>query len=214
MFELFIKVIDRFIDLLREREKHLGQRFEKIIQPAFSDLQKVHCDYLAMFLKTKQILECGEPNDEAKTHSAAREACQYLIDNRISLRAVRQKLSALEDLLVDRSVSKYLTSEERRLLKAIVSYTKVEEWFGLDATCTAGEGLIGLLNRSTGYDSDLSGRKLTRMKITKAEVNGGQMSSPQIATYIDELINGLETKWVMASKAYNALSIVVASGTS
>jgi hypothetical protein len=57
MLELFLKLIDRFIDLGKRRQEINRSFFTDFVAPAMADFEAVHKDYLESFLRYRSMLE-------------------------------------------------------------------------------------------------------------------------------------------------------------
>src|ERR1044071_5709867 len=57
MLELFLKLIDRFIDLAKRRQDINRSFLTDFVAPAMADLEAVHKDYLESFLRYRNKLE-------------------------------------------------------------------------------------------------------------------------------------------------------------
>jgi hypothetical protein len=126
MIELFLKAIDRVIDLLRIREKRAVNRYEEIYKPSFAELQSVHSDYVAMLtefaIRVKKI-----PDGATEADETAKDAMEFLRQRRTALSAVREKLWAFKSLLEDDDQAKDLPELEREFLWSLVSYFEATE---------------------------------------------------------------------------------------
>lgn len=60
MLELFLKLIDRCIDLAKRRENTNKRFYTDFIAPAFSDFEAVHKNYMDTFLEYREILSNGK----------------------------------------------------------------------------------------------------------------------------------------------------------
>ena len=69
MLELFLKLIDRLIELTRVQGRREAKTFEALVEPVFADLTTVHQTYLDAFTKCLALLE----RPESTTGEAARE---------------------------------------------------------------------------------------------------------------------------------------------
>ncbi len=49
MLDAGVKIIDRMIDLLRERERSKRKLFDDFVQPLFDDMGAIHQDYISSF---------------------------------------------------------------------------------------------------------------------------------------------------------------------
>ena len=90
MLELFLKAIDRLIDLIRIGEKRVTWRYDEIYKPSFSDLESVHRDYLAILSEFRVKLD-KIPEGATKDNESATDALAFLQQRRLSLLPVRDK---------------------------------------------------------------------------------------------------------------------------
>jgi hypothetical protein len=60
MLELFLKLIDRFIDLAKRREEVNRRFYTDFIAPAFSNFEAVHKNYIDTFLEYREMLLDGK----------------------------------------------------------------------------------------------------------------------------------------------------------
>jgi hypothetical protein len=56
MLELFLKLIDRFIDLAKRREEVNRKFYIEFIAPAFADFEAVHKNYMDTFLHYREMI--------------------------------------------------------------------------------------------------------------------------------------------------------------
>jgi hypothetical protein len=93
MLELFLKLVDRVIDLLRERASIDRVFFMDHVDPIFSDLRKIVDDYLGTLTEAKaRLMDATTPVDETVA---------WLGERRHTLRRVRTEIQKYSDALVE-----------------------------------------------------------------------------------------------------------------
>ena len=60
MLDLFLKLIEKFVDLQKRREETNKALFKDLILPAFSDFEIVHKDYVESFKRYRDLIETTE----------------------------------------------------------------------------------------------------------------------------------------------------------
>jgi hypothetical protein len=60
MLDLFLKLIDRCIDLAKRREQVNKNFYTEFIAPTFSDFEAVHNNYMGTFLRYREMLSDGK----------------------------------------------------------------------------------------------------------------------------------------------------------
>jgi hypothetical protein len=100
-----LKLIDRIIDLLRERERNERLLFEQIIEPLFKDAELVVQQYFEFFNHAKGLLS-------AEPRIAVKEVAATLTSKRSEHLHLRLKLTelanAVYDEIPDRSVCRFV----------------------------------------------------------------------------------------------------------
>ena len=74
MLDLFLKLIDRLIDLKRVQERRDAKTFESLVQPAFADLTVIHQAYLEAFTNCLNTLARPETTTAEMAHDLLVEA--------------------------------------------------------------------------------------------------------------------------------------------
>src|SRR5688572_7737743 len=98
MLDLFLKLIDRFIDLAKSREEANVKRFA-LVKEMYEELEPVHADYLQMFEKVSAGLDRGDDI------AVVARALQL---ERVVFEPARQKmLTVAEVLFKDENLGKY-----------------------------------------------------------------------------------------------------------
>src|SRR4051812_27751315 len=90
MISDLLAVIDRLIKLKEHKEKRQSKRFEKVIEPAFNDLLRIHLDYIKMFEKVHELLpDANDSEGSPKYEKRLKRAGDYLAEKRLELEPVR-----------------------------------------------------------------------------------------------------------------------------
>ena len=118
MIEILLKILDRLIQIKKERSLKLHKQFTHIVEPIFFDLEKIHSDYLRMFTNASLRLQ--------QNSGALLEVIQTLEVQRLEFEPVRTKLIAtLSELnleLPSFTSPIKLESEIDRFVRAVLEY--------------------------------------------------------------------------------------------
>ena len=205
MIELFLKAVDRLMNLIRIGEKRAKARYDEIYKPTFAELQTVHSDYLA-FLSEFRVRVEKIPNGATHGDSAAADALTFLTERRLTLDPVRVKLWAFRDMLEDNAASG-LPQIEKDFLRSLVRYFEATEI---------------IQNENTTYATDLldklkSALTPTLPNLKENEVEGGfgdddypTYSLSKVRTECDITLKWLDESWGEAVVNFNKLRLDVA----
>jgi len=96
MLEILMKVIDRLIQLVKERQESDKKLYEDFVVPAFSDLEKLHQNYLETFQSYRRDIE-------ARSSPLTREhpVLNKIKQDSLYFAQLRSKLSSLHDFRTD-----------------------------------------------------------------------------------------------------------------
>jgi hypothetical protein len=211
MLELFLKAIDRLIDLLKIRDKRFKFRYDEIYKPTFTELEAIHTDYFAMFSEVSAILQTAVRNaaaDDVPSAVAAWTSAITLVrERRIPLAPVRAKLKEFRSVLRTAD-SESLLSAEREFLRSL------DDYFGAAALLrvrgrTAGTDL--LLQLESYYSGVVqqfaaSNNPSLRMYILK----------DPLATLLDrctDIVAALDESWADSARSFNRLRFELARHT-
>jgi len=86
MIDAFLRILDRLIELRRYKSARLQKQYEVIVKPTVADLERVHTDYLRMFIDARQQLSDGS--------ATLAQTIEMLESRRNQFAPVRQKLLA------------------------------------------------------------------------------------------------------------------------
>lgn len=205
MIELFLKAIDRLIDLVRIGEKRAKARYDEIYKPSFIELQSVHGDYLSIIsqftIKVKAI-----PDGATNSNKVAREAFNFLAERRLSLVPVREKLLAFRSLVEDEAASKLPQLEKDFLWSLVLYFQNTEIIQNEDTTFTtdllyklasALEPISAKAEDEEDFDEDLPKFTLSRVR-----------------NECDHTIDCLERSWNESVVIFNKLRLEITRKTS
>ena len=96
MLSDLLAIVDRLIQLKEYRNKRLSKGFEKVIDPVFKDLLRIHTDYIRTFEKVYELLPDADLGvASTKYKQSMKIAESYLAEKRLELEPVRVQLRAL-----------------------------------------------------------------------------------------------------------------------
>jgi hypothetical protein len=199
MIELFLKAIDRLIELVRIGEKRSKVRYEEIYKPSFADLQSVHADYLAMLHEFSEMLK-QIPDGATKADNQAKAALDFLRVRRLTLSPVREKLWAFRSL-VEKDPPDKLPQVERAFLWALVLYFESTEIIQSEHRTFAS----GLLDK---LESALEPRAIADDR------DEPHYSLPEVRRQCDYILDHINNRWRRAVEVFNRLRLDLASETS
>jgi len=110
MLDLFLKLIDRLIDLKRLRGRRDAKTFDTMVQPVFADLTRIHQTYLEAFTNCLDALRRPE--------STTAEVARDLLAEGIKCEAQRRRVVVLAGELETRCEP----AEMRRFFASVRAY--------------------------------------------------------------------------------------------
>ena len=201
MIELFLKAIDRLIELVRIGEKRSKVRYDEIYKPSFADLQSVHGDYLAMLHEFSDMLK--QIPDEAKiSDDQAKAALDFLRLRRLTLSPVREKLWTFRSL-VEKDAPDKLPKVEIAILWALVLYFESTEIIQTEHRTFASD-LLDKLERALQ----------PRLVPDDIELDEPHYSLPEVRRQCDYILDHINNRWRRAVEAFNRVRLDLASQTS
>jgi hypothetical protein len=202
MIDLFLKVIDRLIQLAKLQEKRLGVRFSQIYTSTFSELEEVHRDYLLMFDDLQALLR-DIPENAKPGNKKAEAALKWFEKRRRELAPVRQKLLDFERVVrphVQSPHTSSLRAEECEFLKSVYLY-----FHHTGDVFT--EGARGSGTASASLLKDLK-------EALSASPGGHPITLKQVRAQCERVIADHENRWRKAVATYNDLRFSVAQHSS
>lgn len=115
MIGTFLNLIDKVLQLLRLRDSRKDKRFNKIWQPVFEDLRKIHTDYLEILETCSNALnEIASSPEGEETRRQVKDVISILRKARLKFEPVRRQLLAIinetQKFGFDDTEEKYLSS--------------------------------------------------------------------------------------------------------
>lgn len=114
MVDLIFKLIEKCIELVRQREESDRKLYEDFVEPAVADFEKVHQNYLETFQSYRRILET-----QSATLTIDHPILKKIKEDMLFSAQFRSKLEALEEFQIDPVFGPFITS--------IVQYTRGTE---------------------------------------------------------------------------------------
>jgi len=96
MLDAGVKIIDRMIDLLRERERSKRKLFDDFVQPLFDDMGSIHQDYISSFYAL--IHEIHSLDSKDKVHAALLRRKAELEHLRVKVHSFLKEAEKAEEL--------------------------------------------------------------------------------------------------------------------
>ncbi len=103
LFESAVRVIDRFIELLKYRQTKRKEFFLEIIEPLFNDLMVMHTDYITMFDDCRSQLFSNAPLSEVAEELRKRRSTYEGL--RVKAQAITESLRTAD---VDPEIKRFL----------------------------------------------------------------------------------------------------------
>lgn len=207
MIELFLKAIDRLIDLIRISEKRGKARYDEIYKPSFSELQSVHTDYLAVISEFATKLN-KIPEGATKDTEAAADALAFLRQRRLALAPVREKLWAFR-ALQDEGYASEMPEVETDFLWSLVRYFEATEIIQNEHTTYATDLIDKLENALSPTFPELEGDEAEEFFDT-----AGRYTLSEVRLKCENVLSCLGTSWQDACEKYNKLRLNLTRHTS
>ena len=97
MLDLFLKLIDRLIGLVKERAETRRTLFTDIVEPLFRDLEPVADDYFSFFDSVRDDLAAAGPQDVPELVEKARKAREAKLRAREKVRSLAKAIHETVD---------------------------------------------------------------------------------------------------------------------
>ena len=177
--DLFLKLIDKIIELLKVREGRKVQAFKEIVEPLFNDMSLVVSDYFSFFGVVANRL-AAEPaaTDLEEVLQSLRERRQQLLHIRIKVRAMADALSS--DVKDENVV---------RFAEAIARFFCPEPLHFFGRSRSASATFVDLVEALEFSD------------------NNGELTQRELFRLCQYVQSDLERSWVEATKRYAVLRI-------
>jgi len=159
MLELFLRLIDRFIELAKRREEVNKRFYSEFVTPAYADFEAVHKNYIETFLQYREMILDNKlvlNNEHPVIDLVSRDS--LFSDN------LRYKLLDLLRLDIDPRIKKFISAISFYMGWAVVNsieghYTVSNERYDyrwIHETCSIRyefkEGLTGVLKKHWGQE--------------------------------------------------------------
>lgn len=86
--EAFLRVIDKFINLLKRADRDKQQLFKEFVEPLFVELQPVVDDYFTLFLRSRELVRNEQKQNLKKAVEEIVRARDHLLRTRIKIIAL------------------------------------------------------------------------------------------------------------------------------
>jgi len=177
MVDLFLRAVDKIIDLLRAGARSGSRVFEDLVEPLFNEMPLVVQDYLALFRQAETVLrastEDGRPADEA---------ILMIQERREQLLATRRKVQQLTELVEEQYNDEKVRGFARAITACFYSFSIESDRREI---LTDGSTLVELF------------------ELLKAS----QLRSIELHDAICEARRNLEHSWVVVTRLYAELRL-------
>ena len=192
--DIFLTVIDKFINLLKKRAQNKQQLFKEFIEPLFNELQPIVDDYFILFRKSRDLVRKSHNNEQdlKKAVEEIRIARECLLSARIKVIALS---TTAEKEIKDKKVVDFCQK-----IAGFFFGTQVYE--GQKKTSHAGH-LVELLDYVVEGKSAISANILEG-KLDKEEL---KLDKEGLLTYINSTLKNLENSFVAIAQSYASLRI-------
>ncbi len=174
MFEIFLKLIDKLIELINIRQKKKKDLFHDVIEPLFLQLQPVVDDYFLLFRQARSLID--DPKNPGEAAKELRQRREELLRTRLQ---VRQLAEAIRENVSEPSIVEFAQNVDGFFFSTNLTLQ----------TGSYGEYLIDLVDYLD--DDRLSDKAQTLL-------NEGYT----FETYVNEVLKKLEVRWIAISKSY------------
>ena len=195
MIDLFLKALDRLIDLLRISEHRRRARFQEIHQPTYEDLRQVHTDYMLMFHNLRVTLQQGI-DDPARAQEVMLGASSFLAERRVPFEPVRDRLVVLLDLLDDTDWQSKFSAPEQQFIQSAANYSRANQralWRRQFGPHSAASDLLMAIDRAIAGHNP-------------------HFDIETVCSATAEIISDLRLNWKLANISFNKLKLEVLSG--
>lgn len=86
MVDIFLKLVEQIIELIKLKHHNRQQFFKEIVEPLFIELQPVVDDYILLFRRARELASTGSTEDFNASLEEIRSAREKLLNRRIKVR--------------------------------------------------------------------------------------------------------------------------------
>lgn len=176
--EAFLRVIDKFINLLKRADRDKQQLFKEFVEPLFVELQPVVDDYFTLFLRSRELVRNEQKQNLKKAVEEIVRARDHLLRTRIKIIALA---TTAEKEINDKKITDFCQ-------KVVRFFFSTQSFEGgklyIEATSHAAR-LIELLDY----------------------VVEGRLDKGELLAYIDRTLKNLENSFVAIAQSYASLRI-------
>ena len=119
--DTFLKLVDRVIALVKERQQTKAQVFEEIVEPLFVELQPVVDDYFKLFRHAKDAVENSQKSNLSSAVIGIKNAREAMLLNRIK---VREMAATIGEHDIDKRVKDFADKVESFFYRTITEKSK------------------------------------------------------------------------------------------
>jgi hypothetical protein len=191
MLDLFLRLIDRCIELAKRKEEKNKRFYAEFIAPAFADFEAVHKNYMESFMKYREMLL-----DEQFTLNSQHPVVNLVMSDSLFSDNIRSKVSDLSRMELHRSVYLFLFAIFE-YMQCIINDSYLD---ATDALLFEHQDLEFLLTHC-----------IIRHDFRKKLVDIFQMSSDEVEkrmcaiTILDNLVASMQMNYRVVLREYNNL---------